>query len=46
MDDVNAEFPQADVALVIGANGVTNPIAGRPGKAIFSMPNVEVDKAN
>lgn len=46
MDDVNAEFPQTDVALVIGAEGVTNPITGRPGKTILSMPNVEVDKAN
>ncbi|WP_371582994.1 NAD(P)(+) transhydrogenase (Re/Si-specific) subunit beta [Streptomyces sp. NBC_01314] len=45
MDDVNAEFPQADVALVIGANDVTNPIARRPGNAISGMPILDVDKA-
>ncbi|MDX5564184.1 NAD(P)(+) transhydrogenase (Re/Si-specific) subunit beta [Streptomyces sp. ID05-04B] len=45
MDDVNPEFPQADVALVIGANDVTNPIARRPGNAISGMPILDVDKA-
>ncbi|AZQ39471.1 NAD(P)(+) transhydrogenase (Re/Si-specific) subunit beta [Streptomyces cyaneochromogenes] len=45
MDDVNPEFPQADVALVIGANDVTNPIARKPGNAISGMPILDVDKA-
>ncbi|MFF4505045.1 NAD(P)(+) transhydrogenase (Re/Si-specific) subunit beta [Streptomyces sp. NPDC001401] len=45
MDDVNPEFPQADVALVIGANDVTNPIARRPGNAISGMPILDVDRA-
>ncbi|QNP68280.1 NAD(P)(+) transhydrogenase (Re/Si-specific) subunit beta [Streptomyces roseirectus] len=45
MDDVNPEFPQADVALVIGANDVTNPAARRPGNAISGMPILDVDKA-
>lgn len=45
MDDINPEFPQADVALVIGANDVTNPIARRPGNAISGMPILDVDKA-
>ncbi|MFJ9898353.1 NAD(P)(+) transhydrogenase (Re/Si-specific) subunit beta [Streptomyces sp. NPDC091280] len=45
MDDINPEFPQADVALVIGANDVTNPMARRPGNAISGMPILDVDKA-
>ena len=45
MDEANAEFPQADVALVIGANDVTNPMARRPGNAISGMPILDVDKA-
>jgi NAD(P) transhydrogenase subunit beta len=45
MDEVNPEFAQADVALVIGANDVTNPIARRPGNAISGMPILDVDKA-
>ncbi|MGW3115783.1 NAD(P)(+) transhydrogenase (Re/Si-specific) subunit beta [Streptomyces sp. NPDC001107] len=45
MDEVNPEFPQADVALVIGANDVTNPIARRPGNAISGMPILDVDRA-
>lgn len=47
MDDANPEFPQADVALVIGANDVTNP-AARHDKAspIYGMPILDVDKAH
>ncbi|MCX4853331.1 NAD(P)(+) transhydrogenase (Re/Si-specific) subunit beta [Streptomyces canus] len=45
MDEANPEFPQADVALVIGANDVTNPIARRPGNTISGMPILDVDKA-
>jgi NAD(P) transhydrogenase subunit beta len=45
MDDINPEFPRTDVALVIGANDVTNPAARRPGSAISGMPILDVDKA-
>ncbi|MFE2064310.1 NAD(P)(+) transhydrogenase (Re/Si-specific) subunit beta [Streptomyces sp. NPDC059467] len=45
MDEANAEFAQADVALVVGANDVTNPMARRPGNAISGMPILDVDKA-
>ncbi|MHB9864214.1 NAD(P)(+) transhydrogenase (Re/Si-specific) subunit beta [Streptomyces sp. YIM S03343] len=45
MDEVNPVFPQADVALVIGANDVTNPMARRSGNAISGMPILDVDKA-
>jgi len=45
MDEVNPEFAQADVALVVGANDVTNPMARRPGNAISGMPILDVDKA-
>jgi NAD(P) transhydrogenase subunit beta len=45
MDEINPEFPQVDVALVIGANDVTNPAARRPGTAISGMPILDVDKA-
>ena len=46
MDEINPEFPTTDVALVIGANDVTNPAArARPGSPIYGMPILEVDKA-
>ncbi len=46
MDEANPEFPQTDVALVIGANDVTNP-AARTNRLspIYGMPILEVDKA-
>ncbi len=46
MDDANPEFPTADVALVVGANDVTNP-AARSVKSspIYGMPILDVDKA-
>lgn len=45
MDEANAEFAAADVALVVGANDVTNPAARRPGNAISGMPILDVDHA-
>ena len=46
MDDANSEFPQTDVALVIGANDVTNPAARHDeGSPIYGMPILDVDKA-
>ena len=45
MDEINPEFPRADVALVIGANDVTNPAARRGGTAISGMPILDVDNA-
>jgi NAD(P) transhydrogenase subunit beta len=45
MDEVNPEFPRADVALVVGANDVTNPAARRPGNAVSGMPILDVDAA-
>jgi H+-translocating NAD(P) transhydrogenase subunit beta len=44
-DEINPEFPQADVALVVGANDVTNPAARRPGNALSGMPILDVDRA-
>ncbi|MET0206305.1 MAG: NAD(P)(+) transhydrogenase (Re/Si-specific) subunit beta [Thermoleophilaceae bacterium] len=46
MDEINPEFPQTDVALVIGANDVTNPAAREDeGSPIYGMPILDVDKA-
>src|SRR6185295_2433458 len=45
MDDINPEFERADVALVIGANDVTNPAARRPGSPVSGMPILDVDHA-
>jgi NAD(P) transhydrogenase subunit beta len=47
MEDANPELPQTDVALVIGANDVTNP-AARHDKAspVYGMPILDVDKAH
>jgi NAD(P) transhydrogenase subunit beta len=46
MDEINSDFPQTDVALVIGANDVTNPAARTDASSpIFGMPILDVDKA-
>jgi proton-translocating NAD(P)+ transhydrogenase subunit beta len=46
MDEINPEFPQTDVVLVIGANDVVNPAArSDPASPIYGMPILDVDKA-
>jgi H+-translocating NAD(P) transhydrogenase subunit beta len=45
MEDINPEFSRADVALVVGANDVTNPAARRAGTPVSGMPILDVDNA-
>jgi H+-translocating NAD(P) transhydrogenase subunit beta len=45
MEDINSEFGNADVALVLGANDVVNPLAYEKGSAIYGMPILDVVKA-
>jgi H+-translocating NAD(P) transhydrogenase subunit beta len=47
MDEINGDLPQTDVALIIGANDVTNPAARTDQSSpIFGMPIIDVDKAH
>lgn len=46
LDEINPEFPTAEVALVIGANDVVNPVArSNPDSPIYGMPILNADKA-
>ena len=46
MDEINPEFPQTDVVVVVGANDVVNPAArSSPGSPIYGMPILDVDKS-
>ncbi len=46
MDDINPQFPQTDVVLVVGANDVVNPAAHNdPSSPIYGMPILDVEKA-
>ena len=46
MDEINPQFPETDVALVLGANDVVNPSArNEPGSPIYGMPILDVDRA-
>jgi len=44
-DEINPEFPDTDVVLVIGANDVVNPAAHRQGSPLYGMPILDVEKA-
>ncbi|HET7767068.1 MAG TPA: NAD(P)(+) transhydrogenase (Re/Si-specific) subunit beta [Burkholderiales bacterium] len=45
MEDINGEFGSVDVALILGANDVVNPLAHEKGSPIYGMPIIEANKA-
>jgi NAD(P) transhydrogenase subunit beta len=45
MEDINSEFGNTDVVLVLGANDVVNPLAEQPGSPIHGMPILQAHKA-
>jgi NAD(P) transhydrogenase subunit beta len=45
MEDINSEFGNTDVVLVLGANDVVNPLAEQPGSPIYGMPILQAHKA-
>jgi len=45
LEEINADFPQTEVAVVVGANDVVNPVARDPGSPISGMPILDVDRA-
>jgi NAD(P) transhydrogenase subunit beta len=45
LEEINPQFSNTDVVLVVGANDVTNPAARRPGNAVSGMPILNVDEA-
>jgi NAD(P) transhydrogenase subunit beta len=45
MDEINGEFGATDIAFVLGANDVVNPLAEQPGSPIYGMPILEAHKA-